>query len=184
MASARHRARRSLTQRALQHDLQGARDALIAFDGFGPAVHPVPAAVLQRFADLLQLTISSLAGKGAVGPSAGWSRAGSAVSTPHTSVQPSRLDSRASSRQHSRPGSAAAKTRRPGSAPQLSAAPGLALPPAAASVSGAAYARPGSASTRASVRSAASSTALSGYRMHPSAALESGYADVPMAAPW
>ena len=48
MASARHRARRSLTQRALQHDLQGARDALIAFDGFGPAGHPVPAAVLQR----------------------------------------------------------------------------------------------------------------------------------------
>ena len=48
MASARCRSRRSLSQRSLQQDLQGARDALIAFDGFEPAGHPVPAAVLQR----------------------------------------------------------------------------------------------------------------------------------------
>jgi len=48
MASARYRSRRSLSQRSLQHDLQGARDALIAFDGFEPAGVPVPAAVLQR----------------------------------------------------------------------------------------------------------------------------------------
>ena len=51
MAAGRHRGRRALTQRALQHDLQGARDALIAFDGFEPAVSPVPAAVLQRPSD-------------------------------------------------------------------------------------------------------------------------------------
>ena len=48
MATARYRSSRSLTQRSLQHDLQGARDALIAFDGFEPAGHPVPAAVLER----------------------------------------------------------------------------------------------------------------------------------------
>ena len=48
MALARYRSKRSLSQRSLQQDLQGARDALIAFDGFEPAGHPVPSAVLQR----------------------------------------------------------------------------------------------------------------------------------------
>lgn len=53
MASARHRVRRSLSQRTLQHDLQGSRDALIAFDGFEPLRPPVAEAVLQRPAGIV-----------------------------------------------------------------------------------------------------------------------------------
>ena len=48
MSSARNRSREQLSARALLQDLQGARDAMIAFDGYEPPATALHASVLDR----------------------------------------------------------------------------------------------------------------------------------------
>ena len=48
MSSARNRSREQLSPRALLQDLQGARDAMIAFDGYEPPATALHASVLDR----------------------------------------------------------------------------------------------------------------------------------------
>ena len=48
MSSARNRSREQLSARALLQDLQGDRDAMIAFDGYEPPATALHASVLDR----------------------------------------------------------------------------------------------------------------------------------------
>ncbi|QNJ19332.1 hypothetical protein SynA1825c_01018 [Synechococcus sp. A18-25c] len=48
MSSARNRSREQLSPRALLQDLQGARDAMIAFDGYEPPSTALHAMALDR----------------------------------------------------------------------------------------------------------------------------------------
>ncbi len=48
MSSARNRSREQLSPRALLQDLQGARDAMIAFEGYDPPATALHASVLDR----------------------------------------------------------------------------------------------------------------------------------------
>ena len=48
MSSARNRSREQLSARALLQDLQGARDAMVAFDGYEPPTMALHASVLDR----------------------------------------------------------------------------------------------------------------------------------------